>query len=99
MRSAYVHDRRNRARITHTHTDMIRARVFAIPSGYEDCDDLDALRIDPAFKMPCGRRPGTGQDLMSQPTLSGLDKSPSWRAPAPTSLGVPDVSSSTAYRS
>ena len=37
---------------------MIRARVFAIASGYEDCDDLDALRIDPAFKMACGRRPG-----------------------------------------
>ena len=62
-------DARDQSRVIHTHADMIRARVFAIASGYEDCDDLDALRIDPAFKMACGRRPGTGKDLMSQPTL------------------------------
>ena len=40
---------------THSQADMIRARMFAIACGYEDCDDLDALRFDPAFKLACGR--------------------------------------------
>ena len=50
---------------------MIGARMFAIACGYEDCDDLDVLRFDPAFKLACGRLPESGRDLMSQlPTLS-----------------------------
>jgi hypothetical protein len=36
---------------------MTRARMFAIASGHEDCDDLDVLRSDPALKMACGRLP------------------------------------------
>ena len=57
---------------------MIRARMFAIACGYEDCDDLDVLRFDPAFKLACGRLPESGRDLMSQPTLSRLEP-PAWR--------------------
>lgn len=53
--------------------------MFAIACGYEDCDDLDVLRFDPAFKLACGRLPETGRDLMSQPTLSRLENAPSWR--------------------
>jgi hypothetical protein len=37
-------DRRDPTRITHTLSDMIRARIFAISCGYEDADDLDFLR-------------------------------------------------------
>jgi hypothetical protein len=29
--------------------DILRARIFAIACGYEDADDLDRLRFDPAF--------------------------------------------------
>jgi hypothetical protein len=53
--------------------------MFAIACGHEDCDDLDVLRFDPAFKLACGRLPETGGDLMSQPTLSRLENAPSWR--------------------
>ena len=91
MLSARVPDARDPSRVIHTHADMIRARVFAIASGYEDCDDLDALRIDPAFKMACGRRPETGKDLMSQPTLSRLENAPSWRALARMAFGMIDL--------
>ena len=52
---------------------MIRARVFAICCGYEDADDLDFLRTDPAFKLACGHLPESGSDLCSQPTLSRLE--------------------------
>jgi Transposase DDE domain group 1 len=41
---------------------MFRARMFAICCGYEDADDLDHLRSDPAFKLACGRLPDTGRD-------------------------------------
>jgi hypothetical protein len=64
----HLPDGRDQGRIVHTHTEMMRARMFAIAGGYENCDDLDAPRIDPAFKMACGRQPETGRDLMSQPT-------------------------------
>ena len=70
-------DRRDPTRITHTLSDMIRARIFAISCGYEDADDLDFLRTDPAFKLACGKLPDTGSDLCSQPTLSRLENAPS----------------------
>jgi hypothetical protein len=31
--------------------DILRARIFAIACGYEDADDLDRLRFDPALKL------------------------------------------------
>ena len=71
-----VPDRRNPSRIAHTIADMIRARVFAICCGYEDADDLDVLRCDPALKLACGRLPDSGRDLCSQPTLSRLENAP-----------------------
>lgn len=70
-------DKRDPMRITHTFADMIRARIFAIACGYEDADDLDFLRTDPAFKLACGRLPDSGVDLCSQPTLSRLENAPS----------------------
>ncbi len=44
-----VTDERDPASTTLTYADMIWARMFAIACGYEDCDDVDALRFDPAF--------------------------------------------------
>jgi hypothetical protein len=74
-----VPDNRDPSRIRHTLADMIRARVFAICCGYEDADDLDELRSDPAFKLACGRLPDSGRDLCSQPTLSRLENAPCLR--------------------
>ena len=65
------------ANTIHSYADMIAARLFAIAAGYEDCDDLDVLRFDPAFKLACGRLPESGRDLMSQPTMSRLENAPS----------------------
>ena len=69
-------ERRDPARIVHSVADMIRARIFAIACGYEDGNDLDRLRGDPAFKLACGRLPDSGRDLCSQPTLSRLENAP-----------------------
>ena len=76
--SSCMKDKRNSSSLRHSQADMIRARMFAIACGYEDCDDLDTLRFDPAFKLACGRLSETGDDLMSQPTLSRLENAPSW---------------------
>ena len=70
---------------------MIRARMFAIACGYEDCDDLDVVRFNPAFKPACGRVSETGDDLMSQPTLSRLENAPSWRQPGRMGLSMIDL--------
>ena len=77
--SSCMKDARDPLSLRHSLADMIRARMFAIACGYEDCDDLDILRFDPAFKLACGRLSETGDDLMSQPTLSRLENAPSWR--------------------
>jgi hypothetical protein len=82
-------DERDPSSTRHSHADMIRARMFAI--AYEDCDDLDSLRSDPAFKLACGRLSESGDDLMSQPTLSRLENAPSWRALGRMGLSLIDL--------
>ncbi|WP_114946644.1 IS1380 family transposase [Microvirga calopogonii] len=74
-----IPDRRDPSRVTHAIPDMIRARIFAIACGYEDCNDFGPLRADPAFKLACERLPETGTDLASQPTLSRLENAPTIR--------------------
>ena len=70
-------DRRDPTRIDHTLVEMLRVRMFLIASGYEDGDDCDSLRADPAFKLAVGRLPETGAALCSQPTMSRLENAPS----------------------
>jgi len=70
-------DRRNASRIDHAIIDMLRLRMFLIAAGYEDADDCDSLRADPAFKMAVGRLPESGNALCSQPTMSRLENAPS----------------------
>ncbi len=84
-------DARDPASTIHSYAVMIRARLFAIACGYADCDDLDVLRFDPAFKLACGRLAETGRDLMSQPTLSRLENAPSWRELARMGLSMIDL--------
>jgi hypothetical protein len=84
-------DRRDPARTQHSHASMIRARVMAIACGYEDCDDLDALRHDPALKIACERAPDAALGLASQPTLSRLENLAGWRALARMGVRMIDL--------
>ena len=77
--AAIIPDYRDPNHITHTLSDILRARIFAIACGYPDGDDLDDLRKDPAFKLACGRLPESGDDLASQPTLSRWENAPDLR--------------------
>lgn len=71
--AAAITDRRDPAKVEHPLLDLLRERVYAIAQGYEDANDLDRLRHDPALKVACGRLPQTGDALGSQPTLSRLE--------------------------
>jgi len=77
--AACLTDRRDPSRIGHTLAEMLRFRMLAIAAGYEDGNDCDALRDDPAFKMALGRLPDSGAALCSQPTMSRLENAPGWR--------------------
>ena len=77
--AAEIGDRRDPARVVHLLADILRARILAIACGYEDADDLDHLRRDPALKLACGHLPDSGRDLCSQPTVSRWENAPSLR--------------------
>jgi hypothetical protein len=79
MLAQLIADPRNPACVTHSVDDILRARMLAIACGYEDADDLDHLRTDPAFKLACGRLPDSGDDLCSQPTMSRWENAPTRR--------------------
>jgi hypothetical protein len=77
--AACITDPRDQSRVIHQLDDILRARVLAICCGYEDADDLDALRDDPGFRLALGKLPGSGAGLASQPTMSRWENAPSTR--------------------
>ena len=74
-----IDDPRDPVRVTHPLSDILLARILAIAAGYEDADDLDHLRHDPAFKLAIGRLPEAAVGLCSQPTMSRWENAPSLR--------------------
>ena len=67
--AACVADRRDPTRTIHSVADIFKARALAIACGYEDADDLDSLRHDPAFRLALGKLVEAGPGLASQPTM------------------------------
>ena len=76
--AACLIDRRDPAKVRQATLLQVRQRVYQIACGYEDCNDADQLRSDPALKLAVGRAP-CERDLASQPTLSRLENAVSWR--------------------
>jgi len=70
-------DRREQGKVRHDVLALLRQRIYQIALGYEDCNDADHLRADPALKLAVGRAP-TEDDLASQPTLSRLENQVGW---------------------
>ena len=77
--AACIADPRDPSRVIHALDDILRARILAITCGYEDADDLDALRDDPGFRLALGKLPGSGAGLASQPTVSRWENAPTTR--------------------
>jgi hypothetical protein len=77
--AACIADPRDPSCVIHRLEDILRARVLAIACGYEDADDLDALRDDPGFRLALGKLPASGAGLASQPTMSRWENAPTTR--------------------
>ncbi len=54
-------DHRNPDRVEHTLAELLSQRVFALALGYEDLNDHDELRRDPAFAAAVGKSDPTGE--------------------------------------
>src|SRR5712692_11078709 len=72
-----VGDDRDDSRVSHPGLSLLRQRLYQIVAGYEDANDADRLRHDPAFQILADQP--LGQALGSQPTLSRWENAPSAR--------------------
>jgi hypothetical protein len=71
--AARLHDPRNPDFITHTMYGLLSQRLLCIAAGYEDGDDADDLREDPAIRHATGRKDDEAV-LASQPSMSRLER-------------------------
>jgi hypothetical protein len=67
--SKLILDRRNPSYITHTYYAMLKQRIYALAAGYEDVNDHNSLRTDPAFQAIVSRE----EELASASTLSRFE--------------------------
>lgn len=67
-----IRDPRRQTDVDHHVIEMCRERIYAISHDYEDANDLDALRKDPALKTACQRSPKSGEDLQASRPFRGL---------------------------
>ena len=72
---ARVVDGRDPRYVTHDLGSLLRQRLYQIVAGYEDVNDADRLRHDPAFQVVAGNG---CEPLGSQPTLSRLENAVDW---------------------
>jgi hypothetical protein len=63
-----LEDLRSPAHTKHALVQMVRQRVYQIAAGYEDCNDADFLRIDPALRLALGKdhQAAAGQSMLSR---------------------------------
>lgn len=65
-------DPRQPGKVRHTLEVLVGQRMFQMAAGYEDCNDANFLRTDPAFKLAL-ERALSDPPLASQSTLSRLE--------------------------
>ena len=63
-----LEDLRSAAHTKHALVQLVRQRVYQIAAGYEDCNDADFLRIDPALRLAIGKdhKVGASQSMLSR---------------------------------
>src|SRR5947209_7180342 len=70
---AAIPDPRDPALIVHDQKSMLAQRVTAIALGYEDLNDHQTLRADPALQLAASQQPDPDRPLASPPTLCRLE--------------------------
>jgi hypothetical protein len=68
-----IPDPRNPVFIVHEQQSMLAQRIIAIALGYEDLNDHQTLRNDPALQVAAGKVPDEEISLASPPTLCRLE--------------------------
>jgi Transposase DDE domain group 1 len=68
-----IPDPRNPVFIVHAQQSMLAQRIIAIALGYEDLNDHQTLRNDPALQVAAGKVPDEEISLASPPTLCRLE--------------------------
>jgi hypothetical protein len=71
--NAVIPDPRDPRFIIHDQRAMLAQRVIAIALGYEDLNDHQTLRTDPALQVSAGQMPAPEMPLASPPTLCRLE--------------------------
>jgi hypothetical protein len=63
-----LEDLRSPNHTKHSLVQMVRQRVYQIAAGYEDCNDADFMRIDPALRLALGKdnQAGARQSMLSR---------------------------------
>ena len=70
---AAIPDPRDPRYTTHDQRELLAQRILAIAAGYEDENDHQTLRSDPALQTASGRMPEVDQPLGSPSTLCRLE--------------------------
>lgn len=70
-----IEEKRDERYITHEVKDLVAQRIYQIAMGYEDGNDCNFLRHDPAFKTALQKDMQLDCDLASQPTMSRFENS------------------------
>ena len=76
--AALLDDPRREESVRHEALALLRQRIYQIVAGYEDANDADRLRHDPALQIVADQK--LGEPLGSQPTLSRWENAPSARS-------------------
>ena len=71
--NAVIADPRQPELIVHDQETMLAQRITAIALGYEDLNDHQTLRTDPALQLVAGQTPAQDKPLASAPTLCRLE--------------------------
>ena len=63
-----IEDPRSARHTDHSLLELLRQRVYQVAAGYEDCNDADDLRVDPALRLALGKEHeyGAGQSALSR---------------------------------
>jgi hypothetical protein len=67
-----LRDPRQQAKVRHTLEVLVGQRMLQMAAGYEDCNDADSLRTDPALKLAL-EKALSAPPLASQSTLSRFE--------------------------
>ena len=68
-----VPDPRDPRYTSHEQRELLAQRIFALAAGYEDGNDHEQLRRDPALQLSAGRVPSEDDPLASPATLCRLE--------------------------